>query len=87
MEGGWGDRHGKSEIPAKYRRNVRRNAEQNPAVDWWHMDVFDVLTAISKRKIEFMNSGMNENEALIKAEFDVSKNYHIPLLDIRKVGR
>ncbi|HWQ95952.1 MAG TPA: hypothetical protein VN368_01135 [Candidatus Methylomirabilis sp.] len=49
------------------------------------MDIFDVLTAISKRKKAFMHSGINENEALIKAEFDVSKEYHIPLFDIRKL--
>ena len=49
------------------------------------MDIFDVLTAISKRKMAFMHAGVNENEALIKAEFDVSKDYHIPLLDIEKL--
>ncbi len=32
-----------------------------------------------------MHAGMDENEALIKAEFDVSKNYHIPLLDIKNL--
>jgi hypothetical protein len=53
----------------------------------WHMDIFDVLTAILKKKIEFMHKGMDENEALIKAEFDVSKDYHIQLLDIKKLGR
>ena len=49
------------------------------------MDIFDVLTAISKRKMEFMHAGMDENEALIKAEFDVSRNYHIQLLDIKNL--
>ncbi|MCZ7355493.1 MAG: hypothetical protein O8C66_03740 [Candidatus Methanoperedens sp.] len=49
------------------------------------MDIFDVLTAISKRKMAFMHAGVNENEALIKAEFYVSKDYHIPLLDIKKL--
>lgn len=49
------------------------------------MDIFDVLTAILKRKMEFMRAGMNENEALIKAEFDVSKNYQIQLLDIKNL--
>ncbi|KCZ71838.1 hypothetical protein ANME2D_01893 [Candidatus Methanoperedens nitroreducens] len=49
------------------------------------MDIFDVLTTISKRKIAFMHAGTNENEALIKAEFEVSKEYHIPLLDIKKL--
>ncbi len=49
------------------------------------MDIFDVLTAISKRKMAFMHAGVNENEALIKAEFDVSKDYHISLLDIEKL--
>jgi hypothetical protein len=49
------------------------------------MDIFDVLTAISKKKKTFMHSGINENEALIKAEFDVSNEYHIPLFDIKKL--
>ncbi|MCZ7399813.1 MAG: hypothetical protein O8C62_09100 [Candidatus Methanoperedens sp.] len=49
------------------------------------MDIFDVLTAISKRKMAFMHAGVDENEALIKAEFDVSKDYHISLLDIEKL--
>jgi len=49
------------------------------------MDIFDVLTAISKRKMAFMQTDMNENDALIEAEFDVSKEYHIPLLDIKKL--
>ncbi len=49
------------------------------------MDIFDVLTAISKRKMAFMHAGVNENEALIKAEFYVSKDYHIPLLDIKRL--
>ncbi len=56
------------------------------------MDIFDVLTTISKRKIskkkmEFMYAGMKENEALIKAEFEVSKEYHILLLEIKNLGR
>jgi hypothetical protein len=49
------------------------------------MDIFDVLTAISKTKMAFMHAGVNENEALIKAEFYVSKDYHIQLLDIKKL--
>ncbi len=49
------------------------------------MDIFDVLKAISKIKMNSVNAGMNENEAMVKAEFDVSKEYHIPLLDIRKL--
>jgi hypothetical protein len=49
------------------------------------MDIFDVLTTVSKRKMEFMHAGIDENEALVKAEFDVSKYYHIPLLDIKKL--
>ncbi|MFH1323075.1 MAG: hypothetical protein ABIH80_04505 [Methanobacteriota archaeon] len=28
---------------------------------------------------------MNKNEALIKAEFEISKEYHISLLDIKKL--
>jgi hypothetical protein len=49
------------------------------------MDIFDVLKAISKRKMDSVNAGMNENEAMVKAEFDVSKVYHIPLFDIKKL--
>jgi len=49
------------------------------------MDIFDVLTAISRKKIAFMNANMNENKALIKAEFEISKEYHIPLIDIQKL--
>ena len=49
------------------------------------MDLFDVLTAISERKKIFMHSGINENEALIRAEFYVSEDYHIPLADIKKL--
>ncbi|HKZ56978.1 MAG: hypothetical protein OIN88_12905 [Candidatus Methanoperedens sp.] len=49
------------------------------------MDIFDVLTAISKRKKVFMHSGINEHEALIKAELDVSNEYHISLFDIKKL--
>ncbi len=49
------------------------------------MDIFEVLTAISKRKKAFMHSGVNEQEALLKAELDISKDYHIPLFDIKKL--
>jgi len=41
----------KDEIPAKYRRNVRRMA--------------------------FMHTDMNENDALIRAEFEISREYKI----------
>ncbi|MCE8427473.1 MAG: hypothetical protein J5U19_03665 [Candidatus Methanoperedens sp.] len=51
------------------------------------MDIFDVLTAIIKRKKAFIHSGINENEALMKAELDVSKEYHISLFDIKKLVR
>lgn len=47
------------------------------------MDIFDVLTAISKKKMAFMHIDMND-DALIKAEFEISKEYHISLLDIKK---
>ena len=52
-----------------------------------NMDIFDVLTAISKRKKAIMNSGINEKEALMKAELDVSKEYNISLFDIKKLIR
>ena len=48
------------------------------------MDIFEVLSAISKRKKAIMNSGTNEKQALIKAELYVSKEYHISLFDIKK---
>jgi hypothetical protein len=51
------------------------------------MDVFDVLTAISKRKKALVHSGINEHEALIKAQLDVSKEYHISLFDIKRLIR
>ncbi len=51
------------------------------------MDIFEVLTAISKKKKAFTRSGMNENDALMKAELDVSKDYHISLFDIKKLVR
>jgi hypothetical protein len=43
------------------------------------------LTAISKRKMTFMQKDMNENDAKIKAGFEISKEYHISLLDIKKL--
>ncbi len=49
------------------------------------MDIFEVLSAISKRKKAFMLSGIKEHEALMKAEYVVSKEYHIPLFDIKKL--
>ena len=51
------------------------------------MDIFEVLSAISNRKKAFMHSGVNEYEALIKAELDVSKEFHISLFDIKKLVR
>jgi hypothetical protein len=49
------------------------------------MDIFDVLKAMSKRKIDLIQIGMNEKDALKNAQFDVSNEYHIPLYDIRKL--
>jgi len=49
------------------------------------MDIFDVLTAISKKKLAFMKANMNETNALIKAEYEISKEYHISLIDIQKL--
>ncbi|VVB86963.1 Uncharacterised protein [uncultured archaeon] len=51
------------------------------------MDIFEVLTAISKRKKAFTQNGIKEKEALMKAELDVSKEYHISLFDIKKLVR
>ncbi len=50
-----------------------------------NMDIFDVLAAISKRKKKLMYGGVNEKEALRRAELDISEEYHIPLLDIKKL--
>ena len=51
------------------------------------MDIFEVLSAISKRKNAFIHRGVNETKALIKAELEVSKEYHISLFDIKKLVR
>ncbi len=51
------------------------------------MDIFEVLTAISKRKKAFMHSGINEHDALMKAELDVSEEYRISIFDIKKLVR
>ena len=32
-----------------------------------------------------MHSGTNEHEAMMKAILDISREYHIPLLDIKKL--
>jgi hypothetical protein len=50
-----------------------------------HIDIFDILTAISKKKMAFIQTDMSENDALVKAEFEISKEYHIPLPDIKKL--
>ena len=50
-----------------------------------NMDIFDVLAAISKRKTNLIDTGINENEALRRAELDISEEYHIPLFDIEKL--
>ncbi len=47
--------------------------------------LFGVLNAISKRKKAIMNSGTDEQDALIRAELDVSNEYHISLFDIKKL--
>lgn len=49
------------------------------------MDIFDVLTAVSKMRTILVNRGINENKALIKAVRLVSKEYHIPMPDIQKL--
>ena len=50
------------------------------------MDTFDVLKAISKKKDEFIQTGMNEHEAMMKAIRDISGEYHITLPDIEKLA-
>jgi hypothetical protein len=49
------------------------------------MDIFEVLSAVSKRRINLMKRGIAKNKALIKAERVVSKEYHISLSDIQKL--
>ncbi len=49
------------------------------------MDIFDVLTDILKRKKTLMCNGISEPESLVKAEQDVSDEYHISLHDIKKL--
>jgi len=50
------------------------------------MDIFDVLTAIIEKRTAFMHNGMNEHKAMEKAKLDISREYHIPLLDINKLA-
>ncbi len=50
-----------------------------------YMDIFEVLNAISKRKMAIIRSGACEQEALIKAELDISKEYNISIVDIKKL--
>jgi hypothetical protein len=49
------------------------------------MDIFDILGIISQRKNDFMRSGMIEKDAFKRARLAVSKEYHIPPHDIRKI--
>ena len=49
------------------------------------MDIFEVLSAVSKRRTTLMDRGITEHKALLKAERVVSKEYHIPLPDIQRL--
>ncbi len=49
------------------------------------MDIFDVLTAISKRKTSLIRIGMNEPDALLRAMHDIALEYHIHILDIKRL--
>jgi len=49
------------------------------------MDIFDVLRVISKRKTEFIRKGMTEMDASYRARLAASKEYHVPMRDIRKI--
>jgi hypothetical protein len=49
------------------------------------MDIFDVLKAISNRKVDLIENGMNEKVALKNARLNISSDYHIPLCDIIKL--
>lgn len=51
------------------------------------MDIFDILKAILKRKVEIMHKGISDKDALIKAEIEISKEYHIPMPDIKRINR
>lgn len=49
------------------------------------MDIFDILKIMIKRKIELVQDGIDEKDALSRAEFDISNEYHISLFDIKKL--
>lgn len=49
------------------------------------MDIFDILQAVSKKKNEFIRQGMEEKEALIKAELFISGEYHISFCDVKRL--
>lgn len=49
------------------------------------MDVFDVLKAISQRKVEFVQLGIDEKKAWKRAKFDISNEFHILLHDIERL--
>lgn len=51
------------------------------------MDIFEVLNKIMERKIDFMNMDLNDNKAMCLAEFDVSKEYNIPIAEIIRLCR
>ena len=38
-------------------------------------------------RVTFMHNSKNEHEAMMKAELDISKEYHIALFDIKKLVR
>jgi len=44
------------------------------------MDIFDVLTAISKRKMAFMQTDMSENDAWSRQNLRYLKNITYPCL-------
>ena len=49
------------------------------------MDIFDVLKAITERKTNLLQKGMDERIALKNAVCDISNEYHIQLSDIRRL--
>lgn len=51
------------------------------------MDIFEVLHKIMEKKVDFIQMGSNEREAICMAEFDVSRELHIPMVEIQKFCR
>ncbi len=49
------------------------------------MDTFNILTHICKKRDEFVEKGLNAQDALTKAEHVTAEEYHICLASINKL--